>query len=594
MEMLVISLLGTPEIRLNEQLVSFATRKALALLVYVLVERGSHTRDALAALFWADFEAEQARTSLRQTLAYIRKALPLLPFEVTRDTLMVEPNPMCRIDVVEIEQMMQQRAASPLRQSRQIPLLQSALAAVRGGFLTGFSLADAPEFDDWATRQREYYQQRVVQLFDTLTRLQLDTGLLEAGLIDVGRWLAFDRLDETAYQRQMQLYLGRGDRAGALQSYRQCEAMLAQEFGLEPDERTKSLARQAQATRFAGESVMDAEAEGLALNRMATTIAQTRYDQTTALDLLRQALHFAEMAQNPILLTETEWNLAQTYLYMGQLEQALAHGERAVRLARAAGRDELLGKALNVVGFTLFMAGQPYAKVAAYADEGEAVFRRIGLGALASDCQMLKVYVLVYSARADETLALAREVQSFGSMTGNDWAFASAAYNVALALLDRGDIVGATEAIEEGWQRAKMAGHPPLVFFNMLVYGMVQRAGGDTAAALKTHDEAFAFVKTIENPFMRLLVVSELCVDQAVLGEWAQACAYALEARTLRQSVPYPGFARGIEIEALLHEGYVDEALADWAGLRDEAQRRPDNLRLPTMLAYVDRLMEKL
>ena len=592
--MLVVSLLGTPEIRLNDQLVSFATRKALALLVYVLVERGSHTRDALATLFWADFEAEQARTSLRQTLAYIRKVLPQPPFEVTRDTLMVEPNSMCRIDVLEIEKMIQQVDAFPLKQSRQMPLLQTALTPVRGAFLTGFSLADAPEFDNWAMRQREYYQQRVVQLFDTLSRLQLEAGLIEQGLVTTARWLAFDPLDESAYQRQMQLHLGRGDRASTLQSYRQCEAMLAQEFGLEPDERTKSLARQAQATRFAGESVMDAESEALALNRMATTIAQTRYDQTTALDLLRQARHFAQMAQNPILLAETEWNLAQTSLYMGKLEQAFAHGERAVTLARASGRDELLGKALNVVGFTLFMAGQPYMQVAAFADEGEAVFRRIGLRALASDCQMLKVYVLAYSARADETLALAREVQSFGSMTGNDWAFASAAYNVALALLDRGDVVGATAAVEEGLQRAKMAGHPPLVFFNMLVYGMAQRAGSDVAAALSTHNEAFAFVQTIENPFMRLLVVSELCVDHVALNQWSEACRYALEARTLRQSIPYPGFTRGIEIEALLHEGFVGEAMADWAALRDEAERRPDNLRLPTMLAYVDGLMAKL
>jgi hypothetical protein len=181
-------------------------------------------------------------------------------------------------------------------------------------------------------------------------------------------------------------------------------------------------------------------------------------------------------------------------------------------------------------------------------------------------------------------------VREFGNNTGNDWAVASAAYNIALALLDLEDVDGAFAAVSEGLERAKMAGHPPLIFFNRLVWGMVERAQGQVSVATATHLEALAFIKTIDNPFMRLLIASELCVDYVYARRWQQACAYALEARVLRQQIPYAGFSQGIEIEALLHEGYTDEAKVDVQLLRDEVQRRPDNLRLPKMLLYAEGL----
>ncbi len=54
MEPLTIRLLGIPEICVGEQLLSFRTRKVLALLVYLAVEKGMHSRESLMALLWPE------------------------------------------------------------------------------------------------------------------------------------------------------------------------------------------------------------------------------------------------------------------------------------------------------------------------------------------------------------------------------------------------------------------------------------------------------------------------------------------------------------------------------------------------------------
>ena len=46
--------LGPPEVRLGENLVTFPTRKTLALLIYLAIESGAQPREHLAAMLWPD------------------------------------------------------------------------------------------------------------------------------------------------------------------------------------------------------------------------------------------------------------------------------------------------------------------------------------------------------------------------------------------------------------------------------------------------------------------------------------------------------------------------------------------------------------
>src|SRR5687767_8095801 len=72
---LTLSLLGAPEVYFAGQPIRFPTRKALALLIYLCVEGGMHTREKLSTLFWPDSDAKKGRGSLRLTLSYLRDAL---------------------------------------------------------------------------------------------------------------------------------------------------------------------------------------------------------------------------------------------------------------------------------------------------------------------------------------------------------------------------------------------------------------------------------------------------------------------------------------------------------------------------------------
>jgi DNA-binding SARP family transcriptional activator len=74
MGLLQLKLLGAPEVRHAGQVVQFATRKALALLIYLAVEGDKQPREKLTALFWLESDGERSCAALRRTLAFLRRA----------------------------------------------------------------------------------------------------------------------------------------------------------------------------------------------------------------------------------------------------------------------------------------------------------------------------------------------------------------------------------------------------------------------------------------------------------------------------------------------------------------------------------------
>src|SRR5437879_12101046 len=72
---LMLRLLGTPEVSHAEKRLTLQTRKVLALLAYLAVEQGVHSRDKITALFWPESDEERGKASLRRALAYLRESL---------------------------------------------------------------------------------------------------------------------------------------------------------------------------------------------------------------------------------------------------------------------------------------------------------------------------------------------------------------------------------------------------------------------------------------------------------------------------------------------------------------------------------------
>ncbi len=267
MSQLSLALLGVPEIRHDGQLISFPTRKALALLIYLAVEEGTQPREKITALFWPDSSSAQGRTVLRRTLADLRHALgdDLANGSTqsgwsgehvwsNRESLRFNLNAEAQLDLHQVRAAAQATralplvsstsAASPLSQVRDfLAQLQAAAALYRGDFLEGFSLSDAPEFDNWMSVQRERWHRHATLIFDWLSQLQFDGGVLAPAIETTARWVAHDPLNEAAHRRLMQLHLAAGNRAAALQAYAMCRALLQRELKAEPAPETQALAK---------------------------------------------------------------------------------------------------------------------------------------------------------------------------------------------------------------------------------------------------------------------------------------------------------------------------------------------------------------
>ncbi len=233
MSQLQLSLLGVPVVKHGERTLTFSTRKALALLVYLAVEGGMHTRKTLSEAFWPELDAEHGRAALRATLLELRKFLERChaPGErahllIERDMLGIEQGSSLVLDLSLVEAASKRvgRGVEPLADQARVALLaqlEQATRLARGPFLAGFTLRDAQFFDDWTRQHREYWHLRVHQLFDALSLLYERAGDGERAIETVSRWLDFDPLHEEGYRRLMRLRFSQGDRVGRLTHVRQ-------------------------------------------------------------------------------------------------------------------------------------------------------------------------------------------------------------------------------------------------------------------------------------------------------------------------------------------------------------------------------------
>jgi DNA-binding SARP family transcriptional activator/predicted ATPase len=235
METLTIRLLGNPEVMVARRPLSFPTRKVLALLVYLVVEDDRPSRETLMALLWPENSPEKAALNLRGTLSRLRKVL-----QPAGEYLLSEGNAVA-FDFTQAHELDLTRLAAAGRPESSPDELHSVVALDRGEFLAGFSLPDAPDFDTWAAIRREACQRWLESVYDRLSQHLLATHDSAAAVETAARWVARAPLSEQAYRRLMASQALNGQRPAALQTYRQLQATLQQEMGVEPSRETAVL-----------------------------------------------------------------------------------------------------------------------------------------------------------------------------------------------------------------------------------------------------------------------------------------------------------------------------------------------------------------
>ncbi|MEE8501313.1 MAG: winged helix-turn-helix domain-containing protein, partial [Kiloniellales bacterium] len=149
MAALRIRLLGGFEVSYGpDATISLTGRKTQALLAYLALPPGEpRAREKLTALLWSDRGEEQARSSLRQALSELRKALGDAdppPLIAGRDVVSLDADAV-DVDAVAFERLIGEATPEALAQAVEI---------YQGELLDGLGVDD-PAFEEWLRAERQ-------------------------------------------------------------------------------------------------------------------------------------------------------------------------------------------------------------------------------------------------------------------------------------------------------------------------------------------------------------------------------------------------------------------------------------------------------
>src|SRR6266540_1957892 len=230
---LEISLIGPPRVARDGKPVTFDTRKAMALLAHLALAERPRSREALCELLWPGRDPEHARGALRRTLSTLRKAVGEEAIDTTGDSIALVRGGDLALDVERFRELAADGAS--------LEALVEAATLFSAGFLEGFSLRDSPAFDDWQIGEAGALERELATALRRLAMRLAARGDYEQAIPHVRRWLELDPLHEPAHRELIRLYAWSGDRAGALEQYRECVRTLSQELGVAPVEETATL-----------------------------------------------------------------------------------------------------------------------------------------------------------------------------------------------------------------------------------------------------------------------------------------------------------------------------------------------------------------
>jgi TolB-like protein/DNA-binding SARP family transcriptional activator/Tfp pilus assembly protein PilF len=212
----------------------------LALLALAPAERS--TRDKLIAYLWPESDPERGRNLLNVSTYVLRSTLGEEALLSAGDDLRVNAD-VIRTDVAEFETALEHGDYS------------RAVAVYKGPFLDGFFLSDAPEFEQWASKERE----RLSSLYGKALEALAEDAEARQNFSKAAEWWK-TRAAQDPYDSRIAIHLMRaleaaGNRAGALQHAAVHQRLLEQEFGIATAPEVASFAerlRKASSTKSAG------------------------------------------------------------------------------------------------------------------------------------------------------------------------------------------------------------------------------------------------------------------------------------------------------------------------------------------------------
>jgi len=220
-----IYLFGGLKITKDGQPVSPPPYRTYGLLVFLLLRNELPVRrERLGGLIYGDLPPGKIRGRINDHVWQIKKHLSGFPLTTTIDTIDLEKQ-FIWVDVKEFHKEINNREA---------PLNEKFIELYQGELL--------PElYDDWVLVERERWHSHYLRALRTLIDNLPGAENFEKAILIMERLLRDEPYDEPVVRRLMQTYIKLGRRGAALAAYERFQLLSTEQFGLEPDARTKQI-----------------------------------------------------------------------------------------------------------------------------------------------------------------------------------------------------------------------------------------------------------------------------------------------------------------------------------------------------------------
>lgn len=211
-------------------IIDLRVKKAIALLAYLSVQTETDfSRKSLAALIWPAATSKQARHSLRQALADLRKHIPCFDqiFRVEHNQIHKIPDSLS-VDVNYFSSFARTPSSSSLGQAYDL---------YTGPFLDGFRIRSEP-FTSWQEETSQILHERYIQVLENMAEHNLLEGNTEKAIALNNELIQLDPIRESAHRCLMSLYANAGQYDAVDAQYEHCQDVLRQKLDANPEERT--------------------------------------------------------------------------------------------------------------------------------------------------------------------------------------------------------------------------------------------------------------------------------------------------------------------------------------------------------------------
>jgi len=224
-----INLLGELELSVGGRVVQLpSSKKTRALLGYLVLARGEHSRSRLCDLLW-DGPADP-RAALRWSLSKLRPlvdgALPRI--RADREHVSFDPQGVT-VDLLEVRSALAGGTAE-----LDVDVLEACCGHYRGEVLEGLELDDCFGFAHWLAGEREKARNLRTQMLASLSARLIDTP--ERALHHARAWVALEPLDEGAHARLIEALARLGHGEDAQRAASACTQLFQRELGRAPGE----------------------------------------------------------------------------------------------------------------------------------------------------------------------------------------------------------------------------------------------------------------------------------------------------------------------------------------------------------------------